>query len=367
MYDTLFNRIEGITTYNITASNSHTIHYTANNGQIMDDIIIKRKDKKVFSCKLLGGYISCMKSHGVQYNFCEYGLITKLVKNGVELVSQPNGILLDGLIDKVVYSKGHIISCEYDNKLYRRVIGTDLYIVYSMGSIDAYIHGVYCVIVSGQGKYIMVANGRIVCHMLSLDIEGIVYWSKNYEDILKSCYGYNPCSKINLLPEHYFDDNHYILLLDGKITIPYNKNIILTYSNPPKHIITREFYLLYSTNGDVEIMFGYQPNASIINGNIHGLISIGGEYYYNEGILQWIRNGSSYLVKYSDVHTIKINIYKDCCIMNGKRYIFNDGFISIPIDGDEEYLEIFYDDGIPKMTTYSTKRNIEPIIYRQHI
>lgn len=367
MYDTLFNRTDGITTYNITAPNSHTIHYTTNNGHIVDDIIIKRKDKNVFSCKLVGGCISHILSHGIQYNFCEFNLITRLVKNGKELVCQPNGILLDGLIDGVQYSKGHIISCDYEGKLYRRVHGTDLYIVYSNGSIDAYIHGVFCVIVAGQGKYIMVANGRIVCHMLSLDMESIVYWSKNHEEILEGCYGYNPCSKINLLPEQYFDDNYYIMLLDAKITIPYNKDIVLLYSNPPKHVITREFYLLYSKHDTVEIMFGYQPNASLINGNIHGLISIGAEYYYHEGILQWIRNGSSYLVRYSDVQTIKMSIYRDCCTMNGKRYIFVDDFVSIPINSEDNYLEIFYDNGIPKMTTYSTKRNIEPIIYRQHI
>lgn len=369
MYDTLFNKREGTTTYTITASGHHSIHYTTNNGQIVDDIVIKRKDKKVFSCRLLGGHISHMDYYGIQYTFCENHLITRLVKNDKELICQPNGILLDGIVDNVTYSKGKIDSCEYEGKMFRRVEGTDLYIVYNIGSIDAYIHGVYCVIVTGRGKYIMVANGRIICHMLSLDTGATVYWSKNHEDILKSCYGYNPCNKINLLPEQYFDDYYFSILLEGKITIPYNKDIVVKYYNAPKHIITRDFYLLYGPRGDIECMFGYQPNACIINGNIHGLISVGSEYYYHEGILQWIRNGSSYIVRYSDTCTIKLSIFKDCCILKGKRYTFKDSFVTIPVLTEDtiNYLDIFYDDGIPKMTTYSTIRNMEPIIYRQHI
>ena len=366
MYDTLFNKREGNTTYTISAPNSHSIHYTMNNGQIIDDIVIKRKDKKVFTCRLLGRHVSYMEYSGVQYNFCENSLLTRLVKNDIELVCHPNGILLDGIINDVNYSKGLINSCEYCDKLYRRVEGTELYIVYSMGSIDAYIHGVYCVIVTGQGKYIMVANGRIVCHMLSLDTEAVVYWSKNHEDILKSCYGYNPCKKINLLPEQYFDDYYFMLLsTDSNIVTCYNKDIVLKYYNPPKHVITKDFYLLYSSRGHIECMFGYQPNAHLINGNIHGLISVGSEYYYHEGILQWIRNGSSYIVRYSDTCTVRLNIFKDCCVRTGtitgsKRYPFKDGFVSIPID--DGHLDIFYDEGIPKMTTYTTVKNLEPII-----
>lgn len=367
MYDTLFNKIEGVTTYSLECTNHHSIHYKMNNGNIIDDIVIKRKDKDVFTCRLLGGHISYLDYNGVIYNFCENSLLTRLMKNGKELISHPNGIVLDGIIDDVNYSKGIIESCEYEGRLYRRVINTDLYIVYSAGSIDAYIQGVYCSIVTGQGKYIIVANGRIVCYMSSLDIEAKVHWTKDYIQILESCYGYNPCNKINLLPEQYFDDYYFMLLrTDTKILMEYNKNIVTKYYNPPKHVITKDFYLLYSSRGDIECMFGYQPNAYLINGNIHGLISVGSEYYYHEGILQWIRDGSTYIVKYSNSLTIKLTIFRDCCVRNRKRYYFKDDFVSIPVD-EHEYLDIFYDNGIPKMTTYCTIRNIEPIIHKQHI
>lgn len=371
MYDTLFNKVEGITTYSIASSNNHTIHYTLNNGIIDSgsDIIIRRKGQKVFSCRIIGGqYISYMDYSDIQYNFCENLLLTRLVKNGKELICKPNGILLDGIIDGVTYSKGIIESCEYNGKLFRRIIGSDLYIVYSMGSIDAYIHGVYCSIVTGKGKHIIVANGRIICYVSSLDVEANIHWTKDYKEILETCYGYNPCNKINLLPEQYFDDYYFMLLrTDTSIIIEYNKNIVTKYYNPPKHVMTKDFYLLYSGNR-VECMFGYQPNAELINGNIHGLISLMSEYYYHDGILQWIRNGSIYIVRYSDTCTIKMSIFKDCCVKDGKRYYFKDGFTSIPIQ-EHEYLDIFYHDGIPKMTTYSTIRNIEPILFKckQHI
>jgi hypothetical protein len=365
IYNSIFGIKEAKTSY-ITYEGPYSIHYTIKQGVtskcLVDEISINKKDTKVFACRLLGNHLSSLSNGNRVYNFCENSLITSITLDGKPIITSPNGINLDGSILGTEYKNGILESCDYDGKMFRRVEGTNLYIVYSMGSIDAYIHGVFCNIVSGQGKYIIVANGRIICHMISLDTTSMVHWSKNHEKILEGCYGYNPCNKLNLLPEEFFDHYYYGILKNANVTIPLNSNMVLEYSNPPRCVVTRDFYLLYE-GSKVECMFGYQPNASIINGNIHGLISVGSEYYYHEGILQWIRDGSNYIVKYDDVTMCKVSIYKDYCIRDGKRYKFVDGYVSIILD-DNSILDIFYDNGIPKMTTYSTVRNIEPLAYK---
>lgn len=365
MYNTVFGKSEGITNYT-KHDGIHTIHYAMNSNSIVNDIIIKKKDERVFKCRLLGQHISILESDNIIYNFCENRLITSIVKNGKSIAYYPNGNMLSGNIDGTIYKNGCIESCEYNGKLYRRVDNSNLYIVYCMGRIEAYMDGITMNIIIGQGKYYMMTNGRIVCSMSSLDTCSIIHWSKNYIAILEDCYGYNPCNKINLLPEHYFNDRYFLMLRECNIIFEYNRNIVREYStSTPRYLATKEFYILYEGDNVVE-MLGYQPNACLINGNIHGLVSLGSEYYYHEGILQWIRNGSQYLVRYDDHTNVKISIFKDCCVKNKVKYVYDsNGFVSIKLD--EGQLDIFYDDGIPKITTYSTVRNIEPIVSFPHI
>lgn len=341
-------------------------YYTKDN-MLHDKITINDNKGPCIIYHLLNGVLSSLEYHqdNVVYDFVENMRVTSLRYDNKVVFQHRNGGLLQGDIiigeESITYRDGNIMSATYNGNLYRRIEEGDypLYIVYTSNGIYGYLQGVIISIISGQSKYALMADGYILGYMSNIDTNVHVQWKGNVRELLKLIKGYNPCNKINLLPEHYFDDELWLILKNNNITVEMNK-YLNTVTVPIRYFATRSVYMLYDQHGSIVELFGYHPNLSIKGGNLHGLISLGTEYYYYNGIMQWRRDGNLYIVRYNDDHPIKMTIYSDRIIYHDKSYMFENGFVSINDEQECIYMTILYNSGLPIMTTNGIIRNVPP-------
>lgn len=331
---------------------AYTIKYTNGN------ITVTKNNNHVLTYKPEG----FLEYEDTIYEFNEDRSIRSLCYCGKVIHSHRIGSDLEGNImidgDVIEYHQGMIQSATVDNNLYRKVQHSEypFYLVYTGSGIYGYVQGVWLFIVSGKSRYALVAGGNILGYMSNLDTNVHVQWKHNISSLLSHIKGYNPCDKKNLLPKHYFNDDIWCLLSKHNIIVPYNKNLV-EHGSENKHFIDRTLFLSYDDNNSIIDAFGQQPLLSIVQGNLHGLISLNSDYYYYQGILQWRRDGTIYIVRYSDDHLVKMSIYADRVIYNNKNYFFSKGCLTI---NDDINLTIVYNKGIPMMTTHGKKRNIIP-------
>lgn len=348
---------------------NYEIDYITHGKKIEGDIIIRDRGREYMVITMKNQCITSMSINDYHYTFASDMTLTCL-RQGNEVIFQHrlgahlNGdIVCNGIT--IHYRNGEIMSTDLEGRNYRRIIDPKypLYLIYSSEGICGYLQGLRVDVVNGINGYALIAGGYIIGYMNILDPSTTVQWRYNISNIISSIEGYNPCGKLNLLPWHYFSNEIWEMLLDNKIHLSYNEGLVSNIKAPPNYILLKDLYLRYGEDGSVIELYGYQPQLELLGGNLHGLLVLDREYFFQHGICQWIREGNLYWVKYTDNYIIKMKIFSDCATVvehHNKIFRFNDEQLDATYtdsSGEIITLKITKHEGIPYITTYGRIRN----------